>query len=61
MLRKGLKQIETLLAELCLPNYKACQSSRILLEQIVGSDPALTEFIRLQNNFEYNGMAVDSG
>ena len=57
MLSKGLKQVETLLAELCLPNYTgSCQAG--LLDRLIRSDAALAEFIRLQDNFEYNGMQM---
>ena len=69
-LRKGLKQIEGLLAQLCLPSSilaspnkrrpsalplsgPACPKAKPLAE--LNSDPAFTEFSRLQESFEWNG------
>lgn len=67
-IRKGLRQIEGLLAQICLssstfasPRKKARQPSSITEDdaiptplQALGADPAFLEFFRLQQTFEYN-------
>jgi hypothetical protein len=69
-IRKGLRQIEGLLAQICLS--KASQAGHNRRASVVPtsssnndnpkalqdlpSDPAFGEFFRLQESFEYNGM-----
>jgi hypothetical protein len=68
-IRKGLRQIEGLLAQVCLPPGTCAQkppSSTQLsgdtllpprqLSQVC-EDPAFREFFRLQQGFEWNGMS----
>lgn len=68
-IRKGIRQIEGLLAQICLPNpaprskEKRRPSTQLIgdatvpksLQQVV-EDPAFREFFRLQESFEWNGM-----
>lgn len=67
-IRKGIRQIEGLLAQICLPNpssrspHKRRPSTQIQpdatipksLHEVAG-DPAFREFFRLQESFEWNG------
>ena len=66
-LRKGLKQLEGLLAQLCLcckqhtstPNIQPraqVQAPKDLIN--LRDDPAFREFFKLQEGFEWNGMQV---
>lgn len=68
-IRKGIRQIEGLLAQICLPNLPSRlpqkrRPSAISLQpdgknpkslQEVAEDPAFREFFRLQENFGWNG------
>ena len=69
-IRKGIRQIEGLLAQICLPNpssSRALQKRRASAIQLQGDattpkslqqvaeDPAFREFFRLQENFGWNG------
>jgi hypothetical protein len=69
-IRKGLRQIESLLAQICLTSAKtqtgghARRASVIDLQKSprptktledLGDDPAFLEFFRLQDGFEWNG------
>ncbi|KAL1297297.1 hypothetical protein AAFC00_004852 [Neodothiora populina] len=66
-IRKGIRQIEGLLAQICLPNpaprakEKRRPSTQVLSDstvpmslQQVAEDPAFREFFRLQESFEWN-------
>lgn len=68
-IRKGIRQIEGLLAQICLPNLSSRspqkkrpstqvhgESSTPKTLQQVTEDPAFREFFRLQERFEWNGM-----
>lgn len=67
-IRKGLRQIEGLLAQICLPPSCAQQKRRPSSSRLSGDtllpprqlstlcqDPAYREFFRLQEGFEWNG------
>jgi hypothetical protein len=73
-LRKGLRQIEGLLAQICLsqkitqghnrrasvvPSPNDTVSTPKTLQDLP-SDPAFREFFRLQDSFEYNGKSLRS-
>lgn len=69
-IRKGLRQIEGLLAQICLPSSKLSPSKRkstplqhdapdeIQCKRLgeLRRDPAFREFFRLQEGFRWNGM-----
>ena len=70
-IRKGLKQIESLLAQVCLspppsqspsPNKRRSSVVRSPAKTVAKpfgqllQDPAYLEFYRLQDSFEWNGM-----
>ena len=70
-IRKGLRQIEGLLAQICLSQSRAGAHQRRASVvpstsnhlnsnpktlQDLPSDPAFREFFRLQDGFEWNGM-----
>jgi len=71
-IRKGIRQIEGLLAQICLPNPSSRsphkrKPSAIQLQSDatapkglhqVAEDPAFREFFRLQENFEWNGESI---
>ncbi|KAK9453970.1 cell division control protein 14, SIN component-domain-containing protein [Dipodascopsis uninucleata] len=60
--RRGLRHIEGLLAHLCRPYdgspKKSKSSSSISIDTRVADDPAYREFLRLQDNFEWNDFNV---
>lgn len=59
---KGIRQVEGVLAQICLngdknsPSQPTGPASTWQLEH-VAADPAFREFFRLQEGFQYNGMA----
>jgi hypothetical protein len=68
-IRKGLRQIESLLAQICLTSAKS-QSGHVRRASVIdvqksprptktlmdlGDDPAFRDFFRLQDGFEWNG------
>jgi hypothetical protein len=65
-IRKGLRQIEGLLAQICLSSTRSTSANRRAsvidvkptsckkLDEL-GQDPAFLEFFRLQDGFEWNG------
>lgn len=70
-IRKGLRQIEGLLAQVCLPPSSS-QKRRPSVQHSHGEslpppkqlsqvcqDPAFREFFRLQEGFEWNGTYLD--
>jgi hypothetical protein len=73
-IRKGLRQIEGLLAQICLSNSKSSapshkrHASAVTISQTPSSkklgdladDPAFREFFRVQDGFEWNGMSYYS-
>jgi hypothetical protein len=64
-IRKGLKQIEGLLAQICLSPQSDPVNRRSSVIHVpsgtckklrdLGADPAFLEFYRLQDGFEWNG------
>jgi hypothetical protein len=69
-IRKGLRQIEGLLAQICIPPSCAQQKRRPSSTRLSGDtllpprqlsslcqDPAYREFFRLQEGFEWNGTS----
>ena len=69
-IRKGLRQVEGLLAQICLARSKtsAAEKRRSLASprsvqagpkelSTLKDDPAFREFFKLQDGFEWNGMA----
>ena len=72
-IRKGLRQIEGLLAQICIPPSCSQQKRRPSSTRLSGDtllpprqlsslcqDPAYREFFRLQEGFEWNGMSLAS-
>lgn len=72
-IRKGLRQIEGLLAQICIPPSCSQQKRRPSSTRLSGDtllpprqlsslcqDPAYKEFFRLQEGFEWNGMSLAS-
>lgn len=68
-IRKGIRQIEGLLAQICLPNpsSRSPQKRKPSAQQNndapktlsqVAEDPAFKEFFRLQEGFEWNGQSI---
>jgi hypothetical protein len=55
-IRKGLRQIEGLLAQICIPPSCAQQKRRPSSTRL-SQDPAYREFFRLQEGFEWNGTS----
>lgn len=65
-IRKGLRQVEGLLAQICLSRPKqAAADKRRSMSQLqpkpldeLAEDPAFREFFKLQEGFQWNGMQV---
>lgn len=70
-IRKGLRQVEGLLAQICLSRAKQSAAekrrSMVLLGQEqpapkelgeLADDPAFREFFKLQEGFQWNGMSA---
>jgi hypothetical protein len=51
-LRRGLRHVEALVAQLTLPMYQN--------DGRVGDDARLLEFLQLQDSFEWNGMSMQA-
>lgn len=74
-IKKGLRQLEGLVAQICLS--KSTQTSAIDRRRsmisteassqppkelaLLKDDPAFREFFKLQEGFEWNGMRIDGG
>lgn len=67
-IRKGLRQVEGLLAQICLSRPKqAAADKRRSTSQLtpkpldeLAEDPAFREFFKLQEGFQWNGMQSDN-
>lgn len=69
-IRKGLRQLEGLLAQICLSRTSTDRRSSVIANgaskqttkelSSLKDDPAFREFFKLQEGFEWNGTSADA-